>query len=105
MRVYKLGPLEPLNSPSQSVVSAKADTLPPLSELQSIEASIYIWTAPMHYLVPDLWSYEVFMRDNAWKWVGPTESKEEYAEVDRRREMNGIIERASQNAIEQHVLN
>ena len=41
------------------------------------------------------------MRDNAWKWIGPTEDREEYAEVDRRREMNGIIRGSAEKAIEE----
>ena len=97
--------MEPLNSPSQSVLSAKAEGFPSVADLEAIDATIYIWTASMDHLVPELWSYEVFMRDSAWKWVGPAATKEEYAEVDRRRQMNGIIERSAVTAIEQGVLN
>lgn len=105
MQVYKLGPLEPLNTPSESVVSSTADSLPDLSKLEPVDASVYIWTAPIQYVISELWSYEVFMRNNAWAWVGPSEAKEEYAEVDRRREMNGIIEKSAAKAIQQQALN
>ncbi|KAJ2965769.1 hypothetical protein NUW54_g14007 [Trametes sanguinea] len=42
-----------------------------------------------HTLSPELWSYDDFVRENAWKWVGRGEVDEYYVEVDRRREMDG----------------
>lgn len=95
--------MEPLNSPSESIISTKAGNFPGISNLEPIDAAIYIWSAPTHHLIPELWSYDVFMRDNAWKWVGSAEAKEEYAEVDRRRQMNGTIERSFVDALEQYA--
>ena len=106
VRVHTLGPLEPLNNPSPSVVSTSTSHFSSPSELgEPVEAYVYIWVAPLSLLVPELWSYEVFVRDNAWKWIGPAEDKEEYAEVDRRREMNGIIRGSAEKAIEEGSLN
>ena len=38
-----------------------------------------------------LWSYEDFLRDKLHLWVGNRTDKDAYAEVDRRRRMNGKI--------------
>ena len=105
--VYPLGSLQPLNHPSGEVTASEASPL--LSELElkaSVQAQVYVWIAPTSLLVPQLWSYETFMRDCAHKWVGPGEDEnEDYKEVDRRRDMNGIIERAAVNAVVNHVVN
>ncbi|KAL5504301.1 hypothetical protein ACEPAH_8375 [Sanghuangporus vaninii] len=105
-RVYTLGTLEPLNNPSPSVLSKNTSHFSSPSELgELVEANVYIWVAPISLLEPELWSYEIFIRDNAWKWVGSTEEKESYAEVDRRRAMNGIINGAAHKTIEESALN
>lgn len=106
VHVYSLGPLEPLNRPSPSVISTRTKQFSSPSELgEPVETDVYLWSAPVTWLVPELWSYEVFVRDNAWKWVSPEEDNESYAEVDRRREMNGIIRESAEKAIEESVLN
>jgi len=106
--VHPLGPLEPMNDASNYVVSVSNNSAPLHHELaKPVEADTYIWTAPTTLLVPELWSYEVFIRDCEWRWVGASEEdeREEYKEVDRRREMNGVITRAAQNAIAEGALN
>ena len=101
VQIYPLGPLEPLNSPSEDVIASSVSPLPAINELpEPVEADTYIWTAPTSLLVPQLWSYEVFIRDSSWKWVGLSADRESYAEVDRRRAMNGVIVRAAKDAIE-----
>lgn len=102
--VHPLGPLEALNHPSNSVVAANAPSLPD-SLPEGIGAVTYMWNAHKDKLEPELWSYEVFIRDNAWKWVGPSADDDEYSEVDRRREANGIIEKAAEDAIKEGALN
>ncbi|TDL19892.1 hypothetical protein BD410DRAFT_899874 [Rickenella mellea] len=90
VHVHVLGTFEPLNDTSEQTVPAHAKELP--SEFgDPIETDVYIWAAPTSLLDPKLWSYDTFIRDNAWKWVGPTEDRESYLEVDRRRQMNGNI--------------
>lgn len=55
-----------------------------------VEAQVYIWIAPLSLLIPELWSYDTFIRDSAHKWVGPGEDVDEnYKEVDRRRQKIG----------------
>ncbi|KAH8118220.1 hypothetical protein DFH11DRAFT_1503906 [Phellopilus nigrolimitatus] len=106
VQVHPLGPLEPLNDPSDTIVSNTSAPLPAPEDLSArVEADVYIWIAPTTLLVPELWSYEVFIRDSEYKWVGPSEDRESYAEVDRRREMNGVIKRTTEQAVSAGVLN
>ena len=46
-------------------------------------------TSEYTLLEAELWSYEDFVRENAWKWVGRSAHDDHYAEVDRRRELDG----------------
>ncbi|KAI0635850.1 hypothetical protein C8Q77DRAFT_1099974 [Trametes polyzona] len=124
--VHPLGPLTPLastadhrapvssapGSKSDGVASAGADAdaatdayvvprtapeLPPLDTLApAVPAQTYIYAGGLRRLSPELWSYEDFVRESAWKWVGAgsgsgaaVENEEYYAEVDRRRELDG----------------
>lgn len=55
-------------------------------------AHTYLWTAPLSRLSPQIWSFEAFLRDSAHRWVGAgAESNPDYLEVDRRRNMKGVI--------------
>ena len=104
--VRPLGPLTPLSSTSiptttipsstteavtdEFVVPLHAPALPPLDSLPPpIPAQTYIYAGPLRDLSPELWSYDDFVRKNAWKWVGRGALDDNYAEVDHRREMNG----------------
>ncbi|OSD06492.1 hypothetical protein PYCCODRAFT_1431487 [Trametes coccinea BRFM310] len=105
VNVHPLGPLVPLSSHPTSpapartapegatdayIVPLTAPELPPLANLPPpISAETYIYAGPMSSLSPELWSYDDFVRENAWKWVGRGERDEYYVEVDRRREMDG----------------
>ncbi|PIL35653.1 hypothetical protein GSI_02383 [Ganoderma sinense ZZ0214-1] len=72
------------------LVPLTAPELPPLDLLPPpLPAQTYIYAGPLSDLSPELWSYEDFVRENAWKWVGRGTVDDNYAEVDRRREMNG----------------
>ncbi|TFK45834.1 hypothetical protein OE88DRAFT_1739948 [Heliocybe sulcata] len=109
--VHPLSPLVPLNAvtdnpsfPSPNAIAPSiAPSLPPLSSLPSpIDAQTYIWTHPLSDLKKEIWEYETFVRENAWKWTGEEEdgtvtdgdSREMYyTEVERRRAMGGNIVR------------
>ncbi|BGO96076.1 hypothetical protein NBRC10512_007186 [Rhodotorula toruloides] len=55
-------------------------------------AHTYLWTAPLSRLSPQIWSFEAFLRDSAHRWVGVgAEWNPDYLEVDRRRNMKGVI--------------
>lgn len=61
----------------------------------AVPAQTYIWAAPLMQLEPELWSYEVFVKEKLQNWVGDeSASNDDYEEVDKRREMNGTIIRA-----------
>ncbi|GAA6033452.1 hypothetical protein JCM8097_001404 [Rhodosporidiobolus ruineniae] len=62
------------------------------SSASLVSASVYHWTAPLSRLEPRLWTFEAFLRDSAHRWVGAgSENNADYAEVDRRRAMAGVI--------------
>lgn len=69
----------------------------PLSDklAPAVPAETYIWSASLNQLEPELWSYEVFVKEKLQNWVGDSStSNEDYEKVDERREMNGTIVRA-----------
>jgi len=73
--------------PLPSSSSSPADTL-----LSPTSASVYLWTAPLSRLTPSIWSFEQFLRDSAHRWFGAgADANPEFAEVDRRRHMRGVI--------------
>ena len=97
---YPLSSFTPLSSTSEpaadsNIVPTIAPSIPPFDTLPPpISAQSYIWISPLSRLEPAIWEYSDFVRDNAWKWVGDaTEGSQTYAEVDKRREMNGKIVR------------
>jgi len=81
------------------LVPAKAPPVPAPNELEkALEVNTYVWCRPLSKLRPNLWAFNEFVRDNAWKWIGSeSEGNREYtyAEVDKRRAMNGTIVRSS----------
>lgn len=78
-----------------SIVPTTPPPVPPLSSLRpAVTANIYIWTNPVSELRPELWEYEQFVKENAWKWVGDGSAQNpDYLKVDERRDMGGIIVR------------
>jgi hypothetical protein len=62
----------------------------------AVRADTYVWAQPTSELRPEIWSYETFVRENAWKWVGDgAADNEDYMEVEERRAMNGTIVRVA----------
>lgn len=60
------------------------------SELANpVEVNTYVWCLPSSELRAQLWTFEEFVKFNAWKWVGPTNNKY-FDEVDRRNAAEGI---------------
>jgi hypothetical protein len=77
-----------------SLIPAALPPLPSADELaQPIPAQTYVWCSKDSYLKKELWSYVEFVRNNAYKWVGPeAKSSEEYEEVDEvKKRLNGEI--------------
>ena len=77
--IRKLVSVHPLHQPvslNNSSVASIPMKLPALEEeklLPATPAYTYIWMNPADRVVPELWSYETFMKDNAWKWTGELE--------------------------------
>jgi len=96
--VHPLSPLTRMSntnfsSVASSIIPQTASPLPSEAEMElTVEAEVYMWSAPLSRLKRELWSYETFIKENAWKWVGnAAEENEDYTEVDRRRDMEGNI--------------
>jgi len=73
-------------SDDKSLVPASPPPLPPASELlPAVQAQTYIYNN-LDYLEAHLWSFDDFVRKNAWKWYGPgaSDGDPEDTEVDRR---------------------
>ena len=76
------------------MIPAAHPSLPSADELaQPIPAQTYVWCSKDSYLEKELWSFDEFIRNNAYKWIGPeAESSEEYDDVDEAKErLNGEI--------------
>ncbi|KAF7791673.1 hypothetical protein EIP86_002696 [Pleurotus ostreatoroseus] len=88
-------PLTQSHPKEGSIVPSSPPPVPPLSSLRPpLTANIYIWINPVSELRPELWEYEQFVRENAWKWVGDgSADNPDYLKVDERRDMGGIIVR------------
>ncbi|KAH7925495.1 hypothetical protein BV22DRAFT_1088955 [Leucogyrophana mollusca] len=97
--VHPLGPLVNLREippvDMLALVPVDPPPVPTPSELGSpVEASTYVWCRPLDELRSQLWTFEEFVKYNAWKWVGAgSAGNADYHEVDKRREMEGIIVR------------
>ena len=95
--VYPLGPLINIRDmppiEAKSLVPTTPPLMPTLDSLTSpIEADTYVWCLPPSELWTKLWTFEEFVKFNAWKWIGSgSANNKDYDEVDRRRAMDGII--------------
>lgn len=94
---YPLGPLVSLHDVPP--VDAMESLVMAAAVSQALEPGrgvhTYVWCKSTSELRPDFWTFEDFVRQNAWKWIGPgSEGNTDYAEVDRRRAMEGIITRS-----------
>ena len=77
-----------------SLIPAALPPLPSADELaQPIPAQTYVWCSKDSNLEKELWSFDEFVKNNAYKWIGPeAKSREEYGEVDEVKErLNGKI--------------
>jgi len=95
--VYPLGSLTNIKDippiEVNSLVPTTPSPIPTVDSLtNSVEADTYVWCLSPSELRAKLWTFEEFVKCNAWKWVGSSTNKD-YDEVDRRRAMEGIIVR------------
>lgn len=98
--------MEAFNADPTYTITTHPEPLPAQDDLhEQKEAFTYIWVETTRFLVPELWSYATFIRENAWKWVGESANKAEYTEVDLRRATNEAASRAALTAVQDSVLN
>lgn len=98
--VHPLESVIPLSDTSADIAPSTPPPIPALATIAStnppVETHTYIWINPLQELKPDIWEFAEFVRTNAWKWVGNGEAaqqNQDYLEVDKRREMGGVIVR------------
>jgi hypothetical protein len=81
-------PLESLAGLSSEPSTFTAESLimaaPPSELAGPVEAQTYVYNS-LSDLKAELWSFDGFVKNNAWKWVGSEGNREVYTEVDRRR--------------------
>jgi hypothetical protein len=103
VHVHAVGRLTAL--PSDAAISSEATAaegslipvaLPPLPSAdklaQPVPAQTYVWHTKDSYLEKELWSFDEFVQNNAYKWIGPdAKGNEDYEKVDVVKEgMNGV---------------
>ena len=92
--VHPLGPFAPVPSNAatseaieDSLIPADLPPLPAARELtQTVPAQTYVWCQDDSGLDKEPWSFEEFVRKNAWKWIDRGVQRKDYDEVDRVRE-------------------
>jgi hypothetical protein len=75
--VHPLGPLTPVpvdvvatpEATEDSLIQTVPSTLPANCELaQPTETYTYVWHLKDNWLEKEMWSFDEFVRKNAWKW-------------------------------------
>ena len=97
VEVHPLGPFTPL--PADTAATSQGNLIPttiaPLETIgelaQPIQAQTYVWCKEDEWLEKELWSFDEFVKKNAWKWIGRGAQKnEDGEEVDVVRDrLNG----------------
>ncbi|KAH9020466.1 hypothetical protein EDB85DRAFT_1896184 [Lactarius pseudohatsudake] len=75
--VHPLGPFAPVpvdtttsGAVEDNLILVDPPPLPAASELaQAVPAQTYVWCLKDNYLNKELWSFDEFIRKNAWKWI------------------------------------
>jgi hercynylcysteine S-oxide lyase len=81
-----LASFTPLLHSDQTIVSAET-SLPQLKGFTQVQ--IYVWRDSLELLSPDIWSFDVFVREKLWHWVGRGSSDDSaYALVDEHRALH-----------------
>ncbi|KEP51178.1 aminotransferase [Rhizoctonia solani 123E] len=91
VEAHPIVPLAPISPTfTQTLLSASSELpaeLPP-----TLKVETYVWIAGTSRLEPMIWEYDTFVKEKLWKWAGSgADGNEYYEEVDRRRDMNGVI--------------
>ena len=82
VKVYPLAPVQPLSTADGGEV---CETFELPSEFDhAVNAHTYVWAKGIDTLHPEIWSYEVFVREKLSRWLGG-EGGKNYEEVDAQR--------------------
>ena len=89
MDIHPLGPLKDVSNHSidqDSLVPAHPPPLPSSSQMANIiRAETYVYEDENN-LMAELWSFDDFVKNNAWKWYGSSaDDNPDITEIDRRR--------------------
>lgn len=87
--VHPLGSFQPVpgDTVTDNLIPTDLPPLPAANEMaQTVPAQTYVWCQDDSGLDKELWSFEEFIRKNAWKWVDRGARRDDYDEVDRVRE-------------------
>ncbi|KAG8887351.1 hypothetical protein FRB98_000220 [Tulasnella sp. 332] len=88
-----ISPWSSLNDAKTNDVLSKSLALPDPTSTPKISALVYIWEASIERLAPQIWSYDVFVREKIGRWLenDPTDEEQRQDEVNRRVSMAGTI--------------
>ncbi|KAF8673990.1 PLP-dependent transferase [Rhizoctonia solani] len=91
VEAHPIVPLAAISSNlTQTLLSASSDL--PIELPPALKVETYVWAVETSRLEPVIWEYDTFVKEKLWKWAGSgTDDNEYYEEVDRRRDMNGVI--------------
>ncbi|KIJ54490.1 hypothetical protein M422DRAFT_240557 [Sphaerobolus stellatus SS14] len=85
--VSPLAPFTPLLD-SVGTLVAHSEPLPALREFTTVQT--YIWADRLDRLVPEVWSFDVFVKEKLWRWVGKgSADNQDFTIVDERRALSG----------------
>ena len=86
--IFPLASFRPLLDSTETLISLEAP-LPQLGD--PIKVDTYVWNDHLERLVPEIWSFNVFVKEKLWRWVGRGGSNSiDYSVVDERRALDGI---------------
>ena len=93
MSVSPLSSFTPLSDSVHTIIAPET-TLPQLKDF--IEVQTYVWSDSLDRLAPEIWSFDVFVREKLWRWVGRGSSTNaDYALVDERRALHGHVKESN----------
>ncbi|KAF8478307.1 hypothetical protein JB92DRAFT_2768827, partial [Gautieria morchelliformis] len=86
--VSPLSSFTPLLDSVQTIVAPES-SIPELKDF--IQVQTYVWGDHIDRLIPEIWSFDIFVREKLWRWVGRSSDNSDYPLVDERRAMDGRV--------------
>jgi hypothetical protein len=82
VKVYPLAPVQPLSTAEGGDVCETFDL--PTKFDHAVDTHTYVWAKGTDTLEPEIWSYEIFVKEKLTRWLGGAGGKN-YEEVDAQR--------------------